>query len=280
MSNASSKPAPKNPLAASLLQMAGQSNVITVRRPFVAFTGTLEAAMLLDQLLYWTSRSVMAGWIAKTDAEFQEELCLTRYSVRAARDRLVEMGIIETDVRRFNNFPTQHYHVLMDNLLAQWSEFVSRLSEIEQTDCAKSDSRLSEIEQTLTETTYRDSVVVVNSGLAEISKAYEKEFGALTPLIADAIKDDVDTYSAEWVAEAMEIAVLANKRSWRYVQGILKQCKAKNVRPSLNKLESDNANHSKGNRQGSKRAGSQKAGTSVPYTQADIDLAAEINASV
>lgn len=239
MSATPSKPAPKNPLAASLLQMAGQTNVITVRRPFVAFTGTLEAAMLLDQLLYWTSRSVMGGWVAKSDAEFQEELCLTRYSVRTARDRLIKMGIIETDVRRFNNFPTQHYHVRMDNLLAKWSEFVSRLSEIEQTDCAKSDSRLSEIEQTLTETTYRDSVVVVNSGLAEISTAYEKEFGALTPLIADAIQDDVDTYSAEWVAEAMEIAVLANKRSWKYVQGILKQCKAKNVRPSLNKRENE-----------------------------------------
>ncbi len=240
MSDTTSKPAPKNPLAASLLQMAGQSNVIAVRRPFVAFTGTLEAAMLLDQLLYWTSRSVMGGWIAKSDAEFQEELCLTRYSVRAARDRLVKMGIIETDVRRFNNFPTQHYHVRMDKLLEQWSAFVSRLSEIEQTDCAKSDSRLSENGQTLTETTYRDSVVVVNSGLAEISKAYEKEFGALTPMIAEAIQDDVDTYSAEWVAEAMEIAVLNNKRSWKYVQGVLKQCKAKNVRPSLNKRESEN----------------------------------------
>lgn len=238
MTDTPSKPATKNPLAASLLQMAGQSNVITVRRPFVAFTGTLEAAMLLDQLLYWTSRSVMGGWIAKSDAEFQDELCLTRYSVRAARDRLVEMGIVEVDVRRFNNFPTQHYHLMMDQLLAKWSEFLSRLSEIEQTDCSKSDSRLSEIEQTLTETTYRDSVVVVNSGLAEISKAYEKEFGAITPLIADAIQDDVDTYSAEWVAEAMEIAVLANKRSWKYVQGILKRCREKNVRPSLNKPES------------------------------------------
>lgn len=153
---APSKPQSKNPLAASLLQMAGQSNVITVRRPFVAFTGSLEAAMLLDQLLYWTPRSVMGGWIAKSDAELQDELCLKRYSVRAARDRLVEMKLVEVDVRRFNNFPTQHYRVNMAVLTSLWSEFVSRLCENEQTVCAFSNSRLSENEQTLTETTYRD----------------------------------------------------------------------------------------------------------------------------
>ncbi len=217
-----SKPASKNPLAASLLQMAGQSNVITVRRPFVAFTGSLEAAMMLDQLLYWTSRSVMGGWVAKSDVDFQEELCLTRYSVRAARDRLIEMGIIETDVRRFNNFPTQHYHILMDKLLEQWSDFVSRLSENEQTDCAKSDSRLSENEQTLTETTDRGSFVVVNAG--QLFKVYETEIGPLTPIIRDemnALIDD-DKIDLQWISDAMHEAAVQNKRSLAYVKGILR----------------------------------------------------------
>jgi hypothetical protein len=150
-----SKPISKNPLAQNLLvMMAGQNNVITVRRPFVNFTGTLERAMMLDQLLYWTSRSVMSGWVAKSDEEFQEELCLSRYSIRAAAAGLKKMNLIETDVRKFGGSPTQHYRVRMDELVSQWEAFVSRLSEIEQTDYLKSDNPgLSGIEQTLTETT-------------------------------------------------------------------------------------------------------------------------------
>jgi hypothetical protein len=155
----------KNPLLQTLLQMVGQSNVITVHRPLVKFTGSLEAAMLLGQLLYWTPRSTRAGWIAKSDAEFGDELCLTRYSVRAGRQRLFEMGIIETDVRKFKGFPTQHYHVLLDKLNELWGSYLARLSEIEQTDCANSDVPLSEIEQTLTETT------------PEITKALKEEEG-------------------------------------------------------------------------------------------------------
>lgn len=274
------KPAPsKNPLAQGLLEMAGQSNVITIRKPFVSFTGSLEAAMLLDQLLYWTSRSVMGGWIAKSDADFQEELSLTRYGVRSARDTLLQMGIVEIDLRKFNGFPTQHYRLDMDKLSHQWAAFVLRLSEIEQTDCPKTDTPLSENGQSLTETTYRDSLVVVNAGMAEISKGYEQEFGALTPMIADAIRDAIDTYPPEWIPEAMEIAVKGNHRSWKYVEGILKNCKAKNIRPALNKLEGTNENNRTVNPKRTKQPQPAKPNTGQ-YTDADRAAAAAINAAV
>jgi DnaD/phage-associated family protein len=89
-------------------------------------------------------------------------------------------------------------------------------------------------------------LVVFNSG--DIAKKYEQEFGALTPLIADAIADACETYNIEWVSEAMDIAVKANKRSWKYVEGILKNCKAKGVRPGLNALEKPNGNNGTSNR--------------------------------
>lgn len=112
----------------------------------------------------------------------------------------------------------------------------------------------------------KDLVVVVNSG--DIAKSYEKEFGALTPMISDAIDDACKTYPIEWIPEAMEIAVKANKRSWKYVEGILKNCKEKNVRPSLNRLEKTNGNHHTGNRQGTKQ--SRPTSTHNPeYSDAD-----------
>lgn len=87
---------------------------------------------------------------------------------------------------------------------------------------------------------HQNLVVVVNAG--EIAKKYEQEFGALTPMVSDMIQDDCKTYPVDWIPEAMQIAVEANKRDWRYVRGILKRCAEKNMRPSLNKLEKQNGN--------------------------------------
>lgn len=56
-------------------------------------------------------------------------------------------------------------------------------------------------------------------------RLYEENIGPLTPLLADALKDAEQTYSPEWVAEAIQIAVTRNKRNWRYVEAILKRWK-------------------------------------------------------
>ena len=58
-----------------------------------------------------------------------------------------------------------------------------------------------------------------------IFRLYEENIGPLTPLIADALKDAEELYSAEWVAEAIDLAVRNNKRSWRYCEAILKRWK-------------------------------------------------------
>lgn len=58
-----------------------------------------------------------------------------------------------------------------------------------------------------------------------IFKLYEENIGPLTPIIADTLKDAEGTYSEEWVAEALEIAVKSNKRNWKYVEAILRRWK-------------------------------------------------------
>lgn len=47
--------------------------------------------------------------------------------------------------------------------------------------------------------------------------------GTLTPILADTIADDVNTYGADEVIRAVGIAVTANKRNLQYVQGILRR---------------------------------------------------------
>jgi DNA replication protein len=58
-----------------------------------------------------------------------------------------------------------------------------------------------------------------------IFKLYEDNMGPLTPLIADALKDAEEIYSAEWIADTIELAVKNNKRNWRYCEAILKRWK-------------------------------------------------------
>jgi DNA replication protein len=58
-----------------------------------------------------------------------------------------------------------------------------------------------------------------------IFRLYEENIGPLTPLIADALKDAEEAYSAEWIAETIELAVKHNKRSWKYCEAILKRWK-------------------------------------------------------
>jgi DNA replication protein len=58
-----------------------------------------------------------------------------------------------------------------------------------------------------------------------IFKLYEENIGPLTPLIADALKDAEELYSAEWIVDTIELAVKNNKRSWKYCEAILKRWK-------------------------------------------------------
>jgi DnaD/phage-associated family protein len=60
---------------------------------------------------------------------------------------------------------------------------------------------------------------------SNIFKLYEENIGALTPLIADALKDAEKTYSAALIAEAFVEAVKMNKRNWKYIEAILRRWK-------------------------------------------------------
>lgn len=54
-----------------------------------------------------------------------------------------------------------------------------------------------------------------------IFKLYEENIGLITPMMAEILKADEEEYSAEWIAEAIKIAVQRNARNWKYVHAIL-----------------------------------------------------------
>lgn len=52
---------------------------------------------------------------------------------------------------------------------------------------------------------------------------YEKNIGMLTPIIAEEINQALERWPPDWIADATKEAVAQNKRTWRYIEGILKR---------------------------------------------------------
>lgn len=61
------------------------------------------------------------------------------------------------------------------------------------------------------------------SAQPNIFKSYEENIGLLTPRVAERLKDAELTYPAQWVEDAIAEAALRNKRSWAYVEAILRR---------------------------------------------------------
>ena len=52
---------------------------------------------------------------------------------------------------------------------------------------------------------------------------YEENIGMLTPMIAEELKEAEKLYPAPWIESAFREAVSLNKRSWKYIEAILKR---------------------------------------------------------
>ena len=75
-----------------------------------------------------------------------------------------------------------------------------------------------------------DPSTIHNAPPVERSNAftlYEQNIGALTPLIADMLREAEKEYPSMWFEEAFEIAVAKNARHWRFVEAVLKRWKEK-----------------------------------------------------
>lgn len=60
---------------------------------------------------------------------------------------------------------------------------------------------------------------------SNVFKLYEENIGALTPLLADMLKEAEKEYPGVWFEEAFEIAVSRNVRNWKYIEAILRRWK-------------------------------------------------------
>lgn len=65
--------------------------------------------------------------------------------------------------------------------------------------------------------------VGVSPARPNIFRLYEENIGPLTPMIAEQLRDAEQAYPAQWIEDALRIAVENNARRWSYVEAILKR---------------------------------------------------------
>ncbi len=93
-------------------ELTGQANILTIPRAFIEYTGSLDTALLLSQIIYWSDRNPQGDWFYKSYKEWFTEIGFSEYQVRRCISLLKKMGILETKVRRANGLPILHYHFL------------------------------------------------------------------------------------------------------------------------------------------------------------------------
>jgi hypothetical protein len=84
---------------------------------FAKAIGSVQAALFLSQLLYWSDKGNNDGWIYKTQKEFYEETGLSRYEQETARKKLKKLGILE---EKYQGVPRKLYYRINMRKLAEF----------------------------------------------------------------------------------------------------------------------------------------------------------------
>lgn len=79
------------------------SRIIAFQRVYVEITGSITAALMLSQAVYWYSKSTKDGWFFKTQEEWKDETGMTRYEQESARKALIKSGVWEERYDRLNH---------------------------------------------------------------------------------------------------------------------------------------------------------------------------------
>ena len=98
--------------------MSGQSNSLVIPKIYLQLTGDLNSALILSQCIFWSDKGGRKdGYIYKTKAEWENETSLTRHEFDSAKNRLVESGFVDFQVKRANGHGTLHFKVDTDKLM-------------------------------------------------------------------------------------------------------------------------------------------------------------------
>lgn len=101
MNEKRNQPSAQDYIIDQIKEISGQKNILIVPRIFITITGSINSAILLSQILYWSDKSTIGSFrkrliFAKAKEEFGMELGLGRRAFENAQKKLEEFNLIIT----------------------------------------------------------------------------------------------------------------------------------------------------------------------------------------
>lgn len=112
---------------------ASGEDTIGVSRVYIDMTGDWYAALILDELIYWTVPNKKRGaglrvkrdgqlWLAVNRSEWWDRKRLTERQADGAIQKLVELGLVEKKVMLFNAKTTPHLRIIPSRFFQLYGE--------------------------------------------------------------------------------------------------------------------------------------------------------------
>jgi len=171
---------------------------IAVYPIYIKITGSVNAGLLLSQLMYWYG-AVNGRIFYKSDSEIMEETCLSESELRTAKNKLKSMSFIEIKAK---GVPAKtHYSINAEKLISE----IHNISSVKSTKLKKRNQQNCncEINETITESTTENTTENTSYILSENSKEFspieingieikEKKNGKVNPfqLISELQKEE------------------------------------------------------------------------------------------
>lgn len=119
-----------NSTRALIREFAGEKNFVVAPVTYIRFTGSLEAGILLNQMIYWADRTNdTEGWFYKSYTEWAEEIFLPEKTIRKIAKDFMSKKFLQCKVKKnYAGNPTVHYLFLWDVFAAQFEAFCRKRS--------------------------------------------------------------------------------------------------------------------------------------------------------
>ncbi len=100
-----------------------ENHPVSYRVEFCKCYGSVNAGLLLSQLVYWSNKGADKNWIYKTQKDLFNELGMTRYEQEAARWKLKENEVIEEKLK--GSPPKLHFKINLEKIKKDLQEYYS-----------------------------------------------------------------------------------------------------------------------------------------------------------
>ena len=191
-----------------LIAFSGNQNFVTIPMIYIKLTGDLNAAAVLNQIVYWTGKTKdPEGWFYKSYSDWQAEVGLSKYQIsrvisgdkRSKKPAILATLGVTAKLKKAKGAPTVHYRidlsVLQAAIDAYLVEHVEDIPIVNNVDNGKSTMLTMESEQSqqsITKNTAEEKEKETTStpdGVQTTAETAEKKKEPVKQPITDVVKE-------------------------------------------------------------------------------------------